>query len=196
MLEQLRQAKLDRLLTKNNNLNGRRVVSAGNAQNPQDYTTLSDVRKLISSFKQVASGGFKSVSYMAHKFVQYIDSNGNPVLAQPAFSDLSGNINTTQLPVGYKIPTNVTDRTSVYALNTPYQNSNAYPIYPFVSWSASGTIGITVTIDTVNPPVLYSIIQRVNSNSYDSVSFIVPPYYWYKITPLGTPTLQKWIEIW
>lgn len=43
-------------------------------------------------------GGVKSNSPTSHQWLTSIDSSGNPVTAQPSFSDLSGAITTGQLP--------------------------------------------------------------------------------------------------
>ncbi len=45
-------------------------------------------------------GGVKSNSTVSHEFVTNIDTTGTPQLAQPAFSDLSGNIDVSQMNSG------------------------------------------------------------------------------------------------
>lgn len=45
-------------------------------------------------------GGVEAIAQVAHEWVQYIDTLGVPHLAQPAFSDLSGNIAVAQMNGG------------------------------------------------------------------------------------------------
>jgi hypothetical protein len=82
-------------------------------------------------------GGVKSLGATAHEFLTSITTAGQPVAAQPAFTDISGSLAGSQSPQGVAT------------------NSNAHAGYPgeFLFSSTDGT-SATVTISHASPAVI------------------------------------------
>jgi hypothetical protein len=72
------------------------IAAASNAGNITSGTLTNAVLPTPGGIGVV--GGVKAISPVANKWVTAIDTAGNPVLGQPAFSDLSGSASAGQVP--------------------------------------------------------------------------------------------------
>jgi len=205
MLQQTTNDIVNKLSTKNIDMSGRRVVNASDAVNKQDYVTKNDLQTGLAPTTDAGNltsgvlpygrlpnptlkdlGGVKSVNKVAHEFVEYIDGRGNPILVQPAYTDISGSIPSSALPndpaVAHEFVTSIntsgvilraqpsysdisgspaptTQASPGRALNTIYQNTNVTPRFVTVSLnvqSPGGLVGATVFTGAGSPPGGYT----------------------------------------
>lgn len=195
-----RDAKVDQLSSKTQNLNGRQVKNAGNATHDQDLTTLSDVKNRIAKIPQYslpaakanALGGIKAISAVAHKFLQYIDTFGNPQLAQPAFTDISGTATTAQIPAAVRAPT--TQTVTANTGNTVYHNTGTTPKFVSISFDITSYTGaVQILTDASNPPT--TEVCKFNQGGWTIFCFWVLPGNYYKfVAGTNTITYQDWVE--
>src|SRR5215472_4032365 len=89
---------VNKLVTKDLDLKGRRVINAANSKDAQDYVTQYELQNNLPAPGLNTLGGVKQSGKIPHKWVAYIDGQGNPVLTQPAFTDISGTLSLKQLP--------------------------------------------------------------------------------------------------
>lgn len=108
MLKELGQWK-DRISSKNQDLNGLKIQNAGDATEPQDYVTLSQLQTIITPVSNpnqnysipFSSVGAVSVGQVSAPFIVGTDRVGNPT------SISVGVPSTTQAPVGVPLIVNL-----------------------------------------------------------------------------------------
>lgn len=213
---------VSKLATQNQDMKLRRTVNAADAVDKQDYVTLNDLQtKLAPSAytdttdaskittgilpsKQLPNpdlntlGGIKAIQPVAHEFVQSIDTQGNPILAQPSFSDLSG--------APFPSVQNVV--TGSRAIGTVYHNTTGRPmcvtVTPQVTMAAGTQAGLNIFSDaSVTPTTQISLILLQTGATAGStvfvspVTFIVLPGNYYSATQFNlttSMTIFAWVE--
>lgn len=219
MLQDTTNDVVNKLATKNLDMRQRRIIDAADAVDTQDYVTLNDLNTKLapSAYTDTTQannvikgilpngvmptptplllGGIRSIVKVATKFIQWIDNNGNPQLAQPAFTDLSGSIAVGQIP-GSVLPPS-TQVLPARALGTVYQNTGTNPRYVSINWNSGvAPSRIDAYCDT-NPAPGTTIVDIFipTSNLNGAFIFIVLPNYYYKVTQSsGTIGITVWTE--
>jgi len=72
--------RLNTLVTRNNDMTGRRCINAGNAVNLQDYVTLTDLDNAIAAIEPVTTGLDGSDILMVSSY--NLTSNGVPLVSE------------------------------------------------------------------------------------------------------------------
>lgn len=231
-MSNINDMKVNQLTTKNQDFHGRRITNAGDAQDSQDYVTQHDllsnlapsaytdttdagnIKTGLLNYQRIpypaptSIGGIKSIVLAAHKFIQWIDNFGNPQLAQPAFSDLSGSIVAAQVPASLKPVSNQNVVTGSRSLGTVFQNTNATPMFVTITFNltCTGTTPaiVSVATDSSNPPttIIGGIDNSVEPHAIVITSFIAAPItfivlpgnFYEAIVGSGTCSLNTWTE--
>jgi len=179
----IRGSKVDQLSTKNNDMKQRRVINAADAQDTQDYITLNDLQTRLepsaytdtTNAKNITTGtlpnsvlpypgatilgGIKSIAQVPHNFIQWIDTKGNPILAQPAFSDLSGTISLAQFPSDPAVPNQF-----VTSINTGGAVLRAQPSFS----NLSGAIAPSQVPASLKPPANFTVPGKAIGTTYQN----------------------------
>lgn len=81
------------------------------------------------------------------------------------------------------------------AINTVYQNTSGKPMLVTISGDASVNSYFDILTDANNPPTTVVARQGFNISEWRSISFLVLPGNYYKLSVLaGTPTPYRWTE--
>ena len=229
-MSNINDMKVNSLTTKDQNFHGRRIKNAGNAEDLQDYVTkydllndlapsaysnttdASNIKTGLLNYQRLpypaltSIGGIKSIALVAHKFIQWIDNFGNPQLAQPAFSDLSGSITPAQVPASLKPVSSQNVVTGSRSASTVYQNTNVTPLFVCVTTTLQVILTTTASIDAFtdasNPPTtavtgaynLTTTAGTLISKVITPITFIVLPGNFYEVILSGTATIDIWVE--
>jgi hypothetical protein len=137
-----------------------------------------------------ALGGIEAINAVSHQWISYIDASGIPHLAQPAFTDISGSVASTQMPaltgdvtmsagsttttVGHvngvsygTAPSTNTVPVVTAANNITYEAvPNAALAYSSITIAGTSTaLGSSITLDTITGLSTTGLVKRTGANT-------------------------------